>query len=413
MNWLWLRFLLISSFRNMWRSPRRTLFNLGAIASSAAALVLFQSFVEGVKDAFRHNVITSSFGHYQVFAEGGQKPDPDRPFGYQITQYDEIKTAIEEKIGPLSMASRRQVFFSLITHNDRSLGGQGIGIDASEERNFLTLNKVEEGVHLAESGDDGIFMGFDLAGTLGAKIGSTVTVVVTTAQGSVNAMDFQVTGIFKSGVTEMDKNFFYVHQRVAETLLGTKGAERILLGFKNDNEMPIRDDMTNLFKEKFPGLEVVHWHKLAPFFFNTMGWLEAQIKVFRVIILLVSALSIINVFTISLLERIGEFGTLRAIGTYRSEVVSMIFTEAFLQAFFGTAMGILLSIISIKLFLTAGITMPPPPLMSAEFHVNFGVPIDGVITTSILCIAVAGSAGIFPAYKIAKINIVEALGRNV
>jgi putative ABC transport system permease protein len=413
MNLIWLKFLVISSFRNMWRSPRRTIFNLGAIAAAAAALILFQSFVEGVKKTFRQNVITSTFGHYQIFAEGGRKPNPDNPFGYQIQNYDEIRADIEKSIAPLKFMSRRQMFFSLISHNDRSLGGQGIGIDAEEEAKFLTLAQVHTGSHLAGSPEDSIFLGYELAGSLGAEVGGTITLVVTTAQGSVNAMDFQVVGIFKSGVTEMDKGVFFIHHKTATELLGTTGAEKILIGFQDDDELQYKSKLESLFKDRFPALEVVHWHKLADFFFNTMGWLEGQFEVFRVIILLVSTLSIINVFSISLLERVGEFGTLRAIGTYRTEISSMIFMEAILQAAIGTVVGVLLAIFSINVLLTKGVVMPPPPLMSTPFHVIFHVPWEGVWTTSIICILVSASAGIFPALRVSRMNIVEALGRNV
>jgi putative ABC transport system permease protein len=413
MNSLWLKFLIISSFRNMWRSPRRTVFNLGAIAAAAAALILFQSFVEGVKKTFRHNVVTSTYGHYQIFAEGGRKPDPDRPFGYQIEDYDLIKSKIETEVAPLAFMSRRQGFFSLLTHNDRSLGGQGIGIDAEEEAKFLTLAQVHQGVHLAGSPTDSIFIGMELADSLGVNVGESLTVVVTTAQGSVNAMDLQVVGIFKSGVTEMDKGVFFIHHATAIELLGTSGAERILIGFKDDDELQFKSKLDAMFQKDFPKLQIIHWHELAEFFFNTMGWLEGQFEVFRVIILLVSTLSIVNVFSISLLERVGEFGTLRAIGTYRTEISSMIFTEAFLQAAIGTLVGVGFSIFAINVLLVKGVVMPPPPLMSIPFHVKFSVPWHGVGVTSLLCILVSASAGIFPALRVSRMNIVEALGRNV
>ncbi len=408
-----LKFLFITSFRNLWRNPRRTIISLTAIAAAAAALIVFQSFVEGVKKTFRKNVVTANYGHFQIMTSSLRQKESDDPFANQITNFSDIRKAIEADVAPLAFASPRLEFFALLSTGDRSFGGKGIGVDAEEEIKFLTLTQVHEGKELAHSSDQSIYVGFKLAEQIGIKPGDNITVVVNTAQGSINAIDVEVVGTFKSGVTELDKSVFYMHHRVVESLLGTQGAPKILIGFKDDNEMQFIPKLNETMLQKFPGVLAVHWQELAEFFFNTMGWLEGQFKVFRLIILLIAFLSIVNVFTISLMERIGEFGTLRAIGTFRTEITLMIFIESIFQAIIGTMLGILLAILVIKWPLASGITMPPPPLMSVPFLVKFDIPWNGVWVTSILTIIIAGGSGIFPAFKMGKINIVEALGRNV
>ena len=128
---------------------------------------------------------------------------------------------------------------------------------------------------------------------------------------------------------------------------------------------------------------------------------------------MIAALSIVNVFTITLLERTGEFGTLRAIGTKRSEIISMILVEGLMQALLGTALGVLMGIVVITIALAGGVSMPPPLLMTTPFEVSFAIPWVGVGITSLLCIGIAGGSGVWPAIKMSKINIVQALGRNV
>ena len=63
-----------------------------------------------------------------------------------------------------------------------------------------------------------------------------VTLVVNTAEGSINALDLEVAGTFKSGVTEMDEGMYMVHYDTAKEVLGVEGAQRILIGFENDDE---------------------------------------------------------------------------------------------------------------------------------------------------------------------------------
>lgn len=409
----WFRFLTKTAFRNLWRSPRRTVVSLLAIAASAAALILFQSFVEGVKSTFRENVITSRFGHFQIFPAGDRPMAGDDNLSKLLRENKDFRAQINTEVGPLVFMSRQLSFFGLLSNGDRSTGGRGVGIDAEEEVKFLTLTQTVDGKGLADSPPNSLYMGVDLAKKLGVGPGTSMTVLVTTAKGSMNALDMEVVGTFKSGVTELDENVFYVHFETAETLLRVSGAQRILLGFTGQDELKFRPALTKLVQEKYPQLQIAHWQELAAYFTNTMGWLEGMFGVTRIIILLIATLSIVNVFTITLLERTGEFGTLRAIGTARQEVTGMIFFEAIMQSFFGTVIGIIVAIAAIKLLLVQGIYMPPPLLMSVPFHIRFAIPWDGVWTTSLLCVFVAGGSGILPALKMARINIVEALGRNI
>lgn len=409
---LWVRFLVETSFRNLMRSPRRTLISLSAIACAAAAMLVFQSFVNGVKQTFRINVITSVYGHFQVSPKGFRQNESDDPLAYQISNFDEIRKAVED-IAPIKMFAPRQPFYGLVNFNDRSVGGIGFGVDAKEENKFLTLNQIYEGKSLADAGPESIVIGFALAKRLRVKVGDMVTVLVTTKTGSMNALDLEMVGTFKSGITELDQGTYQIDHNVVERLLKSKGAPIVVLGLQQDNEMPVKAALEKKFREQFPNLEIVHWNKLAEFFDNTMGWIEKQIFVFRTIILMIATLSIVTVFMMSLFERIGEFGTMRAIGTHRGSIAFMIFIESMVQSFVGSLIGVALAVAVITLGLRQGYTMPPPPLMSVPFHVNFSVPWADVPGTLLLCIFVAGGAGIFPALKMARIGIVEALGRNV
>ena len=410
---IWIRFLFLGSFRNLMRSPRRTLISLLAIAAAASSLIVFQSFVEGVRSTFRENVITSEFGHYQIYDKKADRGQANDAYAHLIEDPEAIRAKIEKEVGPVKLFSRQQKFFGLLSTGDQSAGGRGLGIDADQEKEFLTLTQVHSGKHLADANQESVFIGYTFAEKLGVKPGDYVTLVVTTESGSINAMDLEVAGLFKSGITEMDSNMYMVHYETAEELLQVSGPQRILLGFEGDDELIYDKKLGAVMAASFPALEAVHWQTLATYFENTMGWLDGIFGVFRFIIILIATLSIINVFTITLMERMGEFGTLRAIGTKGTEVISMILVEGFTQAIIGSAIGVAAGIGLITIALGDGISMPPPLLMNVPFQVTFSVPWDGVIITALLCIVVAGGSGLIPAFKMARVNIVEALGRNV
>jgi putative ABC transport system permease protein len=411
---VWARFLVLSAFRNLWRAPRRTLFSVLAIAAAAASMLLFRSFVDGVKSQFRQNLITSYFGHYQISKRGYRENKGQDPYGYTIANLEQLRADIEKEVGSLAFISRRQPFQTLVSFNDRSIGATGVGIDAKEEKKFLTMNQVTSGKHLADADADGVFIGEGLAKQLGVKVGDIVTLLATTAQGSINAVDLTMTGTFKTGVVELDDSVFYVHSEVPAKLLRIRGSSQLLLGFSVSDELPLRPQLKRLLKEKYPELRLYHWHELAgDMYDNSIGWLEGIFGVLRLIILIVATLSIINVFSINLLERMGEFGTLRAIGTLPSQLVSLIFTESLIQSALGGLIGVALGALFMVTALKNGVIMPPPLNMTVPFHVHFQIPWGHIPLTLFLCGIVAGGAGIFPAIKMARTNIVKALGRNV
>jgi putative ABC transport system permease protein len=410
-TWLW--FLLRTAARSCARTPRRTLFSLGGVAAATAAIIIFQSFVTSISASTRESVIKAHYGHYEIMRNGYERGKVDDPYAYQITDYERLKERINAAVGPLAFASRRLEFYGLLSYNDRSVGAIGLGIDAAEEKKFMTLAQVTAGVHLADSDARSGFLGAGLAEALRVKVGDSVTALVTTSGGSINAVDLTITGIFRTGVPDLDERTIYVHQPLAEELLHVKGAPRILIAFQSNDELQYRQKLDALLKAEFPGLRASHWLERASFYENLMDWLHKQVFVFYVIVLTIATISIANIFSMGLLERTGEFGTLRAIGTGRGEITALIFAESMLQALAGSLIGVVAGLALILGPLRPGITMPPLPMMSVPFHVTFGMPWHDILPTIALCAGVAGMSGILPALKMARINIVTALGRNV
>ncbi len=405
-------FYLKLAGRCLLRSPRRTFFNLLSVSFATAAILIFGSFEDSLIKVTRRNVITAHYAHYEITHKDYYKNKVDKPFGYQIKDYEQLRKTIEEKVGHLVFASRRQEFFGLINFNDKTFAGMGLGIDAQEEKNFMTLVQVLSGVHLADAPEKSVFVGKGLADSIRLKVGDRITLLVTTAGGSINASDLLVAGIFASGVTDLDERTFYVNQSILPPLLKIEGASRILIGFEGEDELVYQNALNKTLATSFPDLSASHWLERATFYPNLMGWLRTQLSFFYVIVLFIAAVSIVNIFTVGLLDRSGEFGAMRALGTHRWEIGSLIFIESLIQALVGSLLGVVIGAIFILLPLSQGITMPPPPMMSIPMLVTFDIPWARVPITVAICALVTGLAGLIPAYHMGRINIVKALSRN-
>ena len=79
------------------------------------------------------------------------------------------------------------------------------------------------------------------------------------------------------------------------------------------------------------------------------------------IVLVMVLLSVANTVNMALHERVGEFGTMMALGNRRGFIFRMIVLESGLLGVIGAALGLVLGLLLAWGISLVGIPMPPPP----------------------------------------------------
>src|SRR5208283_5169795 len=82
----------------------------------------------------------------------------------------------------------------------------------------------------------GIYIGDILARNLDIKIGEKLLLATKTSEGGLNGIKLPVEGIFHFGVTEMDRDFFFVDISDAKKLLKTGDEVSEIYVFTKKNE---------------------------------------------------------------------------------------------------------------------------------------------------------------------------------
>ena len=152
-------------------------------------------------------------------------------------------------------------------------------------------------------------------------------------------------------------------------------------------------------------LEIHTWEELSPFA-SIARIITLLIIVIRIVLIFIVLVSILNVMMMSVYERVGEIGTIAAIGTLPSKILGLFLTEGLalglLSAVAGCITGIviLLIIAAAKLNFTFG-------MMNLELAPQ--IPATEVVLALIMVIVISVLASWQPALKASKMEPVEAL----
>lgn len=113
--------------------------------------------------------------------------------------------------------------------------------------------------------------------------------------------------------------------------------------------------------------------------------------------IIVAIFGIVNTLVLAITERVRELGLLRAIGTTRRQVRTMVRYESVITALIGTVLGTVVGILF-------GIAVAAP----AE-DISFAIPFGSLIVVLILGAIVGVFAAIWPARRASRLDVLESL----
>ena len=128
--------------------------------------------------------------------------------------------------------------------------------------------------------------------------------------------------------------------------------------------------------------EVKTWSELNDFYENTVALYQRQFGVLQLIILMMVLLSVANSVNMSVFERVGEFGTMMALGNRSGEVFRLIVTENILLGVCAAQRSVSSSGMLLAWVISAiGIPMPPPPASDLGYTAHIRVLPSTLVTS--------------------------------
>lgn len=327
------------AWRNIWRNRRRSLIVMTSIAVGVAALMFTDALSRGFMRQMFNTQLGAHTGHLQVHARGFNDSRLVRDF---MENPDSVASAVRSD-PDVTAAAVRVLAFGMLSSASSSSGVLVVGVDPPEEARITFIARsVVKGAYLSGAERE-IVISLRLADALDVGLGGKVVAMAAGKDGTIGSELFRVTGLYRSGSAEFDRSHVYVRLGDARRLLGAgaAAAEVVALAARPGDASAIRDRLRPALGE---GYEVLAYEDLLPSLVSQMEMTENSLIIFYGIIGLALIFGIINAMLMSVMERIHEFGVLKAIGMQDGRMFLMIVGEALLLGLLGCALGMVIGV---------------------------------------------------------------------
>jgi lipoprotein-releasing system permease protein len=257
-----------------------------------------------------------------------------------------------------------------------------------------------------------IVLGKDLAETIGAAVGESVTVI--SPQGEMTPVGifpkvvrFRLAGIFHTGFYQYDAQMGFLRLADAQTLFDEPDLLSVI-SFKVDNLDRAPEIGRAIEQAAGPGFQTTNWMEQNRELFRALK--EEQVVTFIVItlIVIVAALNILIALTMMVMEKTRDIAVMMSFGVQPGQVRRIFLMQGFLISLLGTALGLVVGYLAAWagghyhfIHLSAEVysidTLPFAPR-----------PIDGVIVSAV-SIGVSLLATLYPSSAAARVLPAEAL----
>jgi putative ABC transport system permease protein len=261
-----------------------------------------------------------------------------------------------------------------------------------------------------------------LNNTVIANVGDNVTLqmlVGTSGSGYLYNETYTITGVLAEGGTSGLTDFDYwafIPIETAQGISGIGGSYQIILVKVDDSKNA--QSVANAIQSKFPPYSITVFvpSSLVNQVNNVLNLITIFLLSVASISLIVAGVGIMNIMTVSVMERTREIGIMKAIGARSRTVLSMFLTETMLIGIIGGLIGILLGYgLSYALaFGLSGIIQSSQQSGlqgpgSQKLSITPVFSLEWTVIAVVFSIGVCLIFGLYPARKAAKLDPVQAL----
>ena len=403
------------AWRNLWRRKRRTYITALSIGFG---VLLSVTFIGMADDSYTKMINTSAvmgLGHVTIEPKGyNETPSLDKRLADTTGIIENIL-----KMKDINDALIRIMGQAMIASANKSIGGAFMAIDPDRETedHNLFIRSIVEGELFSKTAGQGVVVGTRVAKKLNLSIGKKLVYTTTDVNGEIVSEIARVTGIFETGVSEVDGSMILLPIDRIRTVLGYESDDASLISvvIQDQRRSAKMRDMIHA-RLNDPALEVLSWRETQSDLSSIITLDKAGNRIILILIGLLIAAGILNTLLMSVMERTREFGIMMALGMSPSTLFMLVIMESIWFAILGLILGIIITVPWYAFMYYHGIDFTG--MIGSDYSAS-GVIIDPVmkirlfresaiwILTGLFTLTIL--SGIYPAWRAGRVPPVESL----
>ncbi len=371
------------------------------VAIGSAGLLIALSIVHGFKSTI-NNKILGFAPHITVLTFTDQPIYRADTLDTYLNQFKEIESTQIVSEGQVMVQTKKGITGTLL---------KGISNpDESSFRDYITKGTFD--FRNDSTGFPGIILGADLVQTLGADIGSIITIY--TIQGvpslvnSPEIQQFRLAGIYETGIDIFDELYAITDITLTKKLFNLDEYHAHSIELKLVDHSKIENFNKQLDTElSFP----FYQESINTRYGNIFAWVELQENMIPLIIsvmIIVAAFNLIGAVLMMVLERTKDIGILKTIGSKSTSIRRVFLLEGLIVAGIGLVLGIAI----VLLFAYLQLEFQIIPLSEDNYYMSYA-PVElrffDFVLTSVVTIVLCALASWLPASIAAKTDPLKVI----
>ncbi|WP_198306290.1 ABC transporter permease [Arcobacter vandammei] len=409
---IFIKQLLLISFKNLKRNLRRSLLVSSGIIIGSIALFIFAGYINAINTLWGDELIHSEYAHIQIVKKDYLNSDEnDKKKMISKETIENISSLLKES-SDVKVITTRSYFGGFIGNDNSSV--IFVGRTQAEENERLIRKqtpKVTSGKYLNEEDQSGVVLAEGLAEKFDAKVGDELIILTSSIDGSTEAVSVKIRGLVYFKDKFLNNKYLIANDSfINENLLYTDSTHRILVLLEDETYIDeTLEKLNNYFLANKLDLEAYNWKKIAIYFTDAINMFNAFFIILTAILAVVIIFSVSNSIFMSIMERMREFSTLKAIGIKDKTICSMLFIEGFILSIISFIISLLIVLYLEQYINNSDFYLPPFPGQADK--TRFVILIDLIVTFKIALFVLITTfiSNLFPIIKMKNTSIIKGL----